>query len=116
MEFKEIKQLLEEFGVKSYMENIEDCTLEWFKKNNDGHNCYGEEIELLSKIGNGEIVHEKGGYEGEGEEVIRVIFLKDHNIYFKIGGFYSSYNGTDWESTISQVTPKEKTITVFEKA
>jgi len=77
------------------------------------------------RIGNGDypsslpikLVHRVGGGEGQGEYAERV-YEHDNDgemIYFKITGFYSSYDGTDWDSDIQRVTPQEKTITVYVK-
>ena len=40
--------------------------------------------------------------------------FKNLDIYVKQTGFYSSYNGTDWNDDFTIVKPVEKTITVFE--
>jgi hypothetical protein len=61
-------------------------------------------------------VHSVGGHEGAGEHAERV-FEHDNNgekIFVKIEGYYSSYEGTEWESSIDLVTPREKVITVYE--
>lgn len=69
------------------------------------------------ELGLGEIeeIHQQGG-EGEGSHWESVKYFKDHNIYIKVTGFYSSYNGTDFDgwSDCSEVKPIEKTITVYE--
>ena len=59
-------------------------------------------------------VSAKGGYEGGGEDAERVVHFVDHNIYIMETGFYSSYNGTDWEGDFTEVKPAQKTITVYE--
>tara|TARA_R110000868_G_scaffold76573_6_gene220170 strand:- start:6050 stop:6442 length:393 start_codon:yes stop_codon:yes gene_type:complete len=57
------------------------------------------------------------GGEGEGEDWWRVYHFETHGIYVQVEGFYQSYNGTEfwngWESC-SEVSPKQKTITVYE--
>lgn len=58
---------------------------------------------------------EEFGGEGKGDEYWIVIQDIESGDYFKIDLYYSSYNGVDlsdaeWEP----VTPKEKTITVYE--
>jgi len=53
--------------------------------------------------------------EGEGEYCYSVIRIGDK--FFKAEWSYYSYNGCDFdyiEDTIKEVTPKEKTITVYE--
>lgn len=68
-------------------------------------------------LGLGEIeeVHQEGG-EGEGDHWESVKYFKDHDVYIKATGHYQSHNGTDfygWESTLSEVRPVIKTITVY---
>lgn len=79
----------------------------------------------VAKIGNDDfdqnelnirLVHEEGGGEGEGEHVERVFEHDDNGklIYFRITGFYSSYEGIDWDTDVEKVKPVLKTITVYE--
>jgi len=70
------------------------------------------------KIGLGEIkeVTQKGG-EGEGNEWYSVKYFTDHDIYIRVDGYYSSYNGTDFDNgwdCCEEVKPQQKTITVYE--
>lgn len=58
-----------------------------------------------------ELVHSIGGHEGAGEYAERV--FQHENLFIKITGYYSSYNGTEWEDC-AIVEPKQKTITVYE--
>lgn len=67
-----------------------------------------------SIFGNVEEVHSIGGTEGGGDYAERVYLFKDHNVYIKITGFYSSYHGTDWDEDFKEVSPRQKTITVYE--
>jgi len=52
-----------------------------------------------------------GGYEGAGEKTWVVYSLKDNEtdevIYFKLNGWYDSWNGTEWENDFVIVNPKE---------
>lgn len=69
----------------------------------------------LPSIGQWEEILQVGG-EGEGDTYYSVKYFKDHNVYIRTDGFYSSYNGTDWENGYGyEVFPKEKTITVYER-
>lgn len=93
MNFQELSEIIKDLGVSS-------VAREDFNK---------EDLDM-------ELVHSQGGYEGDGEYAERV-FEHDNGgekIYIKITGFYSSYNGTDWDSDFEQVQPKQKTITVYE--
>lgn len=67
-------------------------------------------------LGLGEIeeVDNYGG-EGQGDTWYTVRYFKDHDVYIKTNGFYSSYNGTDFDYGFGEeVKPVEKTITVYE--
>jgi hypothetical protein len=69
-------------------------------------------------LGLGEIeeVHKEGG-EDQGSHWESVKHFKDHNVYIKVTGYYSSYNGTYFEGwdECTQVTPQERVITVYEE-
>lgn len=63
-------------------------------------------------------IKEHGGYEGAGEEYWIVISAEregEESTFWRIDGFYASHYGSelDW-STLHQVTPRPKTITVWE--
>jgi hypothetical protein len=65
-------------------------------------------------IGDWKEVDQYGG-EGEGERWYSVKYFKDHDVYIKTNGFYSSYNGTDFDYGYGyEVKPVQKTITVYE--
>lgn len=59
-------------------------------------------------------VASKGG-EGQGEEYWLIYHFTAHNVYIKVSGFYTSYDGVDWSyGGFSEVKPVEKTMTVYE--
>lgn len=66
-----------------------------------------------------QVVHSQGGGEGEGEYVERVFAVKDEKDealhYLKITGYYSSYNGTDWDDKWEEVEPYEVTVIKYKK-
>lgn len=70
-----------------------------------------------NELGLGEIeeVHQRGG-EGEGDSWESVKHFKDHDVFIEITGWYSSYDGTDFDgwSDCKEVRPQQKTITVYE--
>jgi len=77
-----------------------------------GDFAYGPIIEVA---GPNKQVFSSGG-EDRGSDWRRVFHFTDHNVYLQIQGYYQSHHGTDfegWES-VKEVTPKEKTITVYE--
>jgi len=70
---------------------------------------------LKKELGPFEDIDSHGG-EGEGSDWWVVKYFKDHDIYIKVSGYYTSYSGTDFEGwdDCSQVFPKKKTIIVYE--
>jgi len=67
-------------------------------------------------LGEMQTPYRKGG-EGQGSEWYSIKYFKDHDVYIKVEGYYSSYNGTDFDDgwdCCSQVVPTQKTITVYE--
>lgn len=70
------------------------------------------------ELGLGEVKQiEQHGGEEQGSDWYSVQHFIDHDIYIKVSGYYSSYEGTDfsdgWDSC-EQVTPQQRTITVYE--
>lgn len=57
----------------------------------------------------------EGDYNTETYVVFRVGTL-DAVKYFQISGWYSSYEGTDWESTFKEVKPLEVKVTKWTSA
>ena len=64
-------------------------------------------------VGNYEEIEQEGG-EGEGNSYHFVLYFKDYDKYIRSDGFYSSYEGVIELSEWYIVTPKEKTIIVYE--
>lgn len=57
------------------------------------------------------------GGEGQGDTWYSVKYFPNDDVYIKVSGYYTSYNGTsfdDWWDSCSEVKPIEKTITVYE--
>lgn len=97
MNFQEIISELQKADISVQEFAYDDCT-------------YPEGIGTVEEV-------EQHGGEGEGEDWFSVKHFKDHDLYIKVSGNYYSHNGTDfedWEDAVKQVTPKQKTITVYE--
>lgn len=76
--------------------------------------AYGDFDEDELGLGKIEVVDRYGG-EGQGERWWRTRYFVDHDVYIKTIGYYSSYNGTDFDYGYGEeVRPVQKTITVFE--
>lgn len=98
--------------MKTYNEIIEVL------KNAEGRDfsdcAYGDFPEELGEV---DEVFSQGG-EGQGENWKRTYHFKDHNVFIEFSGFYSSYNGTDfdqeWEGDVKEVKPIQRTVTFYE--
>lgn len=68
------------------------------------------------ELGLGEVVEiQQYGGEAYGDHWESVKHFKDHAVYIRTVGFYSSYNGTEfYDGYGKEVKPKEKTITIYE--
>ncbi len=66
-------------------------------------------------LGESEEVEQKGG-EGEGDVWFSIKYFKEHDVYIKIRGYYSSHIGTDFYSwnEVTEVKPAQRTITIYE--
>jgi hypothetical protein len=92
---------------------------EWKKKYDlipTGYDVARQEWLEQNTLPSWEEVDQVGG-EDEGSHWHSVKYFKDHDVYIKVTGWYSSYNGTDfedWDEACSEVRPQEKVITVWE--
>lgn len=75
------------------------------------HCDYDDELKPLL----GEIIEvEQHGGEEQGSDWYSVKHFPKHGVYIKTSGYYSSYNGTDFDDGYGEeVKPTEKTITVY---
>ena len=92
--------------------------IEVLKEKIERVSCFAHEDYDKEDLGLGEIreVHQEGGEE-QGSHWESVKYFKDHDVYIKITGYYTSYHGTDfdgWEDCI-EVTPQSKVIIVYEQ-
>lgn len=64
-----------------------------------------------------ELVQARGGSEGDGERVwlvFKVTRKEDgKEFFFKKEGYYSSYDGTDWDGSFYEVFPEQKYVTEY---
>lgn len=72
---------------------------------------------FVEEIGECQEVDQYGG-EGKGEDWWSIKYFPDHDVYIKVNGFYTSYNGTDfydgWDNC-HEVKPKEKLVVVYQE-
>jgi len=102
MTYEEIKEKLQEkFG-----DDIYNCV--------DALECGGDEMEEI--FGEYKEVDNYGG-EGKGNTYYSIFYFPQHDVYLRIDGFYSSYEGVTYEDgwdSIRQVKPVQKTVTDYE--
>ena len=68
---------------------------------------------IVDNLGEVIRVYHYGG-EGKGETYETVQYFKDHNVYIKLEGWYSSYDGVNFDDyDFEEVFPEEKTIVVY---
>lgn len=64
-----------------------------------------------------ELVEAEGGSEGEGERASLVFKVRpkdsDEVLYFKKEGYYSSWDGTNWDGSFYEVEPQPATGVVY---
>lgn len=80
----------------------------------DDREDFGYEVEtmkFLPRVGEVEFVEHVGG-EGEGDHT-HVVFKVSGKL-FKLDGFYSSWEGTEWEDSVYAVKPKEVKVIQYE--
>ena len=85
-----------------------NLSVEEFAHYNDTSNMFN--------LGEMKEVSQYGG-SGKGENWYAVKYFKDHDIYIRVNGFYSSYLGVSfdsWDECVFEVRPENKTITVYE--
>jgi len=76
---------------------------------------YGNKLESIDfpNVGTVKHVDSKVGAEGGGEDIWFVFSINDDKLY-RITGYYTSYDGSYWEGPVTEVTPREITVTVFD--
>lgn len=99
-----MKKTVEE--IIDHLHAIDDIT------NRLGYEDYNDE-----EIGLGEIklVEDIGGYEGAGEYMAKVYHFVEHDVYLKMEGYYSSWDGSEWESGFTHVEPKEVMVIQYKE-
>jgi hypothetical protein len=92
-------------AIKAKLDEIEDV-----QETFDGEGWNEKKMEAL--FGPSKVVGRGGG---EGEEYWVVRHFSEHDVYVRLPGYYSSYDGIDYEE-FEQVYPHQVTMTVFSKS
>ena len=98
MNFKEIVEKLDQLEVSKDEFAHEDWDRKVIKE------TFGEVKEVFHK-----------GGSGQGEEWSVVRYFADHDVYIRLDGFYTSYDGANFDDDeYFEVFPQTKTITIYE--
>ena len=102
-----------DYSSRTASPELEELRRTWLKTPNEG-DVMAEEY--FQSLGLGEVVEiEQYGGEDMGSTWYSIKHFVDHDVYIRTDGYYQSYNGTDFYEGIGKVvTPKQKTVTVFE--
>lgn len=77
---------------------------------------WGYPEDYPEELGKIEVPFQYGG-EGKGERWEKIYHFVYHNVYIKVEGFYTSYDGVSfydgWDN-LTEVTPVQKTITIYQ--
>lgn len=71
------------------------------------------EAEFKAAVGEYKQVESYGG-EGQGERYFNIYKFEDHDIFVKENGFYTSFDGVEWDDDFQEVRPTSKTVTIYE--
>lgn len=113
---KTYEEILEILKSELSVENLafHEFPENWYGKRENGDIDYSQWIH--PELGTVVEVDEYGG-EGQGEQWYTVLHFVDQDVYIRVDGFYTSFNGTDFYdgwNCCSNVQPITKTITVYE--
>lgn len=115
MKFTEIKEKLQELfkAQNSEFDTFYEFVDDQMTDNNPVM------LKIVDALGKVQQIYQEGGSD-QGSRWESVMHFIDQNVYIKVCGYYSSYEGVDfgsdlWDSTVFfEVFPKQKTITIYE--
>lgn len=96
-----LRSAFEDYG---YSDNFWDAIC--YEIPNEGIDSNGIHVEHVESFGG----------EGQGDTAWVVVKATrgDEVKFFRKDGYYASYDGFTWDGAFAEVTPKEKTVTVYE--
>lgn len=106
--------------VKAYNEGNEYINAETADETEpeDGWGELGWCLRTPQTVGNHTVqTEEQFGGEGQGDKLWAVFSVKtgDETQYFRMSGWYASYDGFNWDGDLEEVKAQEKTIIVWVK-
>lgn len=69
---------------------------------------------IPTEIGDIKIIEADTGGEGHGEDISVVIYVEDTGQFFKKEGCYRSYDGSEWDGDLREVSPVERMVMFYE--
>lgn len=116
--------------LKSNFDNINFFIDEYYDEYFDDYNEYDENgikkptnydkhIQVKSILGKWKEIYISGGSD-KGTDWVRVFYFEDHDVYLRVSGYYSSYEGVEfndpsWDTNeIKEVRPKEVIRVIYE--
>lgn len=106
------KGYIEDMKRVENAEQIIEELLDLYYTDEDCYRSFSELAYEMESIECVEVLDRDGGGEGEGE-YFHVVFKYKDTIYKWVGEYYS-YSGLDLDYDLYEVTPRQKTITVYE--
>ena len=107
-----------EFGPAEFEQLLRDDIAEWVEEF-----CENEFYELDDGSNDSVLgfdvrcVHSVGGFEGGGDHAERVFVVTKDGVdtehFFKITGYYNSYEGTTWGEMAERVYPRQVMVTQY---
>lgn len=113
---EQVKNLLNEAET-----DVKNCFFKSEMSDNSGEMDYFDDLaefcQSCRELGINFKYEDSFGGEGQGDDFWSVysFFNSEDKVYVKFSGWYQSYCGTEYTDWLF-VEPKQKTITVFEKA
>lgn len=80
---------------------------------NWGDFSWGAREALSTDVGVVRVVDQTGG-EGQGDHAHIVFTTENTGQYFRIDGYYSSYEGTDWDGELREVHRVTREVVFYE--
>lgn len=105
------------------IEFLKNADIDWvafkyednFNKEKNTYDLHNKETDEPIDVDLGTINHvDQYGGEGQGDDYWVVAYFEKYDAYVRIDGYYASYDGGYLDGEPRLVTPKQKTITVYE--
>lgn len=100
--------IFEALCKSEYGRDYDYDAVDWYELTYSGGEAFDTDAGVL------QVVDTQGGHEGEGEHAHIVICATETDQYFRIDGYYSSYEGTEWDGELREVQLVERMVKFYE--